>query len=399
MQKIALITDSACDLDLNTLKENNINLLPLRIIYSNAEYRDRIDISPSEVYKNLENEIPKTSLPSAKDTEEILNKLEEESYTHVICISISSGLSGSYNALRLALEDHPNLTSFVYDTKILAYPQGEIVLEVAKLIREGKNFNEIVSEIPNIRKRITGYFTLNTLEYLKKGGRIGRLAGTVGELLNLKPIITTDENGVYYTVTKVRGRKQSLSKMTELLKGYLEKCKCEVAVLHAGCEEEAIKYMEAIKNLPNISSIKIAEISPEEKRLYEEYKAKLAEIKKVQKEKEAVGQVFTKGLLPIYVLHILKSGPTNGNEISTKISERTNGLWTPSTGGIYPLLKKLEKEGLVIGQWDDPKKKFQKFYSLTPLGEKEFDNRKSLLKHKIEESLMVFQIVYKDLYL
>ena len=62
-------------------------------------------------------------------------------------------------------------------------------------------------------------------------------------------------------------------------------------------------------------------------------------------------------------------------------------------------LKKLEKEGLVIGQWDDPKKKFQKFYSLTPLGEKEFDNRKSLLKHKIEESLMVFQIVYKDLYL
>ena len=66
----------------------------------------------------------------------------------------------------------------------------------------------------------------------------------------------------------------------------------------------------------------------------------------------------------------------------------------------YEELKaKLEKEGLVIGQWDDPKKKFQKFYSLTPLGEKEFDNRKSLLKHKIEESLMVFQIVYKDLYL
>ena len=70
----------------------------------------------------------------------------------------------------------------------------------------------------------------------------------------------------------------------------------------------------------------INDLKTEEKRLYEEYKAKLAEIKKVQKEKEAVGQVFTKGLLPIYVLHILKSGPTNGNEISTKISERTNGL-------------------------------------------------------------------------
>ena len=262
MQKIALITDSACDLDLNSLKENNINLLPLRIIYSNGDYRDKIDISPQEVYDNLEREVPKTSLPSAQETEEILNKLEEGGYTHVICISISSGLSGSFNALRLALEDHPKLTSFVYDSKILAYPQGEIVLEVAKLIREGKSYEEIVEEIPEIRKRVIGYFTINTLEYLKKGGRIGRLAGTVGELLNLKPIITTDENGIYYTVAKVRGRKQSLSKMTELLKEYLAKGKCEVAVLHAGCEDEAIKYMNSLKDLTNVVSIKIAEISP-----------------------------------------------------------------------------------------------------------------------------------------
>ena len=262
MQKIALITDSACDLDLNTLKENNINLLPLRIIYSNGDYRDRIDITPQEVYDNLENEVPKTSLPSAQETEEILTKLETEGYTHVICISISSGLSGSFNAIRLALEDHPKLTSFVYDSKILAYPQGEIVLEVAKLIKEGKSYEEIIQEIPEIRKRVIGYFTINTLEYLKKGGRIGRLAGTVGELLNLKPIITTDEDGVYYNVAKVRGRKQSLSKMTELLKGYLDKSKCEVAVLHAGCEDEAIKYMNSLKDLPNVESIKIAEISP-----------------------------------------------------------------------------------------------------------------------------------------
>lgn len=262
MQKIALITDSACDLDLNTLKENNINLLPLRIIYSNGDYRDRMDISPQEVYDNLEKEVPKTSLPSAKETEETLNKLEQEGYTHVICISISSGLSGSFNALRLALEDHPKLTSFVYDSKILAYPQGEIVLEVAKLIKEGKSYEEIIKEIPEIRKRVIGYFTINTLEYLKKGGRIGRLAGTVGELLNLKPIITTDEDGVYYNVAKVRGRKQSLSKMTELLKGYLAKGKCEIAVLHAGCEDEAIKYMNSLKDLTNVVSIKIAEISP-----------------------------------------------------------------------------------------------------------------------------------------
>lgn len=143
----------------------------------------------------------------------------------------------------------------------------------------------------------------------------------------------------------------------------------------------------------------IDDIKAEEKRLYEEYKKKLAELKKVQKEKEAVGQVFTKGLLPIYVLFILNIAPANGNDISTKISQRTNGLWSPSTGGIYPLLKKLEKDGLVIGEWNNPKKKTQKLYSLTDLGKKEFSYRKSLLKPKIEESLKVFKLVYSDLYL
>ena len=148
----------------------------------------------------------------------------------------------------------------------------------------------------------------------------------------------------------------------------------------------------------NLHLSSIEDIKEEEKRLHQEYKEKLAELKKIQKEKEYVGQVFTKGLLSIYVLHILSIKPSNGNDIATKIGERTNGLWIPSTGGIYPILKKLEKEEYIIGEWDDPKKKFQKIYSLTPKGIEEYKIRKSLLKPKIEESLKVFKIIYKDLY-
>ena len=148
----------------------------------------------------------------------------------------------------------------------------------------------------------------------------------------------------------------------------------------------------------NLHPISLEDIKEEEKRLHEEYKRKLSELKKIQKEKESVGQVFTKGLLPIYVLHILSIGPSNGNDIANKIGERTNGLWIPSTGGIYPLLKKLEKDEYVIGEWDDPKKKFQKVYSLTQKGIEEYESRKHLLKPKIEEALKVFKIIYKDLY-
>ena len=106
----------------------------------------------------------------------------------------------------------------------------------------------------------------------------------------------------------------------------------------------------------------VEDIKAEEKRLYEEYKRKVSDLKKTKKQNNSVGQIFTKGLLPIYVLYILSLGPTNGNEISHKIGIKTNGKWVPSTGGIYPLLKRLEADELIVGTWDDSNKKFQKIY-------------------------------------
>lgn len=136
----------------------------------------------------------------------------------------------------------------------------------------------------------------------------------------------------------------------------------------------------------------------EEKRLYEEYKREVKNLRKIQKENKAVGQVFTKGLLPLYVLHILSLSPSNGNDISTQIGKRTNGLWIPSTGGIYPLLKKFDKEGFVVGKWDNSKNKMQKLYTITEKGLDELENKKDLLENKIEEALKVFKIIYSDLY-
>ncbi|MGL5615227.1 MAG: PadR family transcriptional regulator [Sarcina sp.] len=136
----------------------------------------------------------------------------------------------------------------------------------------------------------------------------------------------------------------------------------------------------------------------EEKELYEKYKEELKNLKKVKKESNSVTQVFTKGLLQIYVLYILSLGPTNGNDISKKIGYRTKGLWLPSTGGIYPLLKKLEKNGFIIGNWDDPVTKFQKIYSITEKGLDELVEKKHLLKPQMENSLKIFSLVFKDLY-
>lgn len=131
---------------------------------------------------------------------------------------------------------------------------------------------------------------------------------------------------------------------------------------------------------------------------YDKYKKELKNLKKVEKENKAVGQVFTKGLLPLYVLQILSITPTNGNDISTQIGKKTNGLWIPSTGGIYPLLKRFEKEDLVEGKWEDKNNKIQKVYTITENGKENLEERKKLLKQNIEEALKVFNIVYNDLY-
>ncbi len=263
MQKIAVLTDSGSDLTLDELKKNKIEFAPFKVIYSTGEFEDKIDLSPEKVYADLDKEIPTTSLPSTARIENILNKLEEEGYTHVIAVTISSGLSGTSNSIRLALEDHPKLISHVFDTKILSMAEGALVLNAAELVKEGKTFEEIIDELPKLRKKTYGYFTINTLEYLRKGGRIGKVAGTIGEILNLKPIISVDDEGVYYTFAKVRGRKQSINKLLKIAKEHLDKSKCKVWVLNGGSSyEEFNPFFEAVSKLHNIESIAPATIGP-----------------------------------------------------------------------------------------------------------------------------------------
>ena len=231
MNKIALITDTTSDLSREVIEKYNINVLPFRIIYSDREYLDNVDITSQEVYKNMETEVPTSSLPSMKDMEELFLKLEEQGYTHAIAITLSTGLSGIFNAIKLISENHPGINTHLCDSQSIALGEGLIVTECGRLIEEGKSFEEVVAAIPSIKKRIHLYFVVGTLEYLKRGGRIGKVSGTIAELLNIKPIITIDTDGKYITSEKVRGRKQSLNKLVELTNNILDKKKCKVYVV------------------------------------------------------------------------------------------------------------------------------------------------------------------------
>ena len=258
MEKIALITDSASDISVELLEKNKIKLLPFKVIYSDREYEDRIDITPQMMYERLKREIPKTSLPSIEKMTNIFKEAIDEGCTHAIIITISAAFSGTYNAVRLVCEDFPELETFVFDSKTLTMAEGAMVLEAAKLISEGKSFKEITEILPVYREKIDLFFTIDTLEYLQKGGRIGKVAGTIGELLNLKPIITVADDGTYRTAAKARGSKQSVSKLIEIFKGYLEKGKYKAWILDGYGMDKVQSLYEEIKDLPNVVECKIA---------------------------------------------------------------------------------------------------------------------------------------------
>ena len=172
--------------------------------------------------KSLPKEIPTTSLPSVEKFTSALEEVKSEGYSHAIIITISSGLSGSYNSARLAAEKISKIETFVFDSMTLTMSEGAMVIETKNLIKQGKSFNEIIAILPTFRDKIDVFFTIDTLEYLIKGGRIGKVAGTIANALNLKPIITVGDDGIYHTVCKIRGIKQSISRLANLLKPYLD---------------------------------------------------------------------------------------------------------------------------------------------------------------------------------
>ncbi len=251
MEKIALITDSASDFNSELIKKYNIHVLPFKIIFSDKEYKDGVDITPSMLYEKLPTEIPTTSLPSISEFTELLEKLKSDGYTHAIIITISNCFSGTFNAARLASESVSDITTFVFDSLTLTMSEGAMVLETAALIEEGKSFNEITNELPTIRKKIDVFFTLDTLTYLKKGGRIGKVAGTIAEALNIKPIITIKDDG-FHTYSKVRGTKQSISKLSSILNDYLAKGKCKVWIMNGDAPDKADLLYNTIKDSDNL---------------------------------------------------------------------------------------------------------------------------------------------------
>lgn len=221
LPEIAIVTDSTSDLTPDMIKGLDIDIIPLKIkLAGDTYYKDGVDMTKSEFWKRLlsENVIPKTSQPSPAEFKELYEKLFERGYKKIISIHISSKLSGTQQAARVArgmLNKEDDIA--IVDSKAVTFALAHLAIEAAKMVKDGESFDNVIEWIDETKNKMKVYFVVKELSYLEKGGRIGRASSIIGGFLNIKPVLKL-ENGEVSIESKALGERGALSYMEKLIK-------------------------------------------------------------------------------------------------------------------------------------------------------------------------------------
>lgn len=265
-QKIGFLVDSGSDVPIEIINKADMKVIPLKIIYKDKEYTDKVDIHAQDVYDRLEQEIPKTSLPSGEVISQMLQEFKNEGYEKVIAVTISSGLSGTNNMVRLMAENVEELDVFTLDTKNIGIGSGFLAIQAAEYVEKELEWEVIKEKLKQDVKKSKIFFHVPTLEYLQKGGRIGLVSSILGNVLNLKPVISCNDNGIYHTVAKVRGNKKSIQRAIDLATEFAGDAKrYHLAIAYGGKTAEVQVddiRLELKKKLPNFVTIFEDQVSP-----------------------------------------------------------------------------------------------------------------------------------------
>ena len=251
-QKIALLTDSCADLPLPLREGKPIFTVPLRIVCRDGDFADGVDIFPADIYRRLEQgELPRTSLPTGGSVTQVLDQIAGAGYRRVLALMLSSGLSGTCNLVRLLAEQRNDLEIAVFDSISGSLGMGMMILQAWEDIREGMNWETLIhTRVPQLVAGTFPFFSVDTLEYLQKGGRIGKITALAGTMLSIKPLITFSSDGQLKSVAKVRGRRAVQDKLIELVGDRLgSHRRYNLAVANGGAPEEmeqlAVRVKEA----------------------------------------------------------------------------------------------------------------------------------------------------------
>ncbi len=252
MERIALVTDSTCDLPESVLQEQGIHMIPLSVLFGDDEYQDGIDLSPEEFYAKLAkaSEPPTTSQPSAGRFAALFQELETKGVTHVISLHISRKLSGTQNSAGIAVKMVPGLKITVVDSRSTSYGLGLLVLYANKLVKDGMGFDEIISRLEAKIPETAIYFAVDSLDSLQRGGRIGKAGAFIGKALGIRPLmVLSGRSGEIEVVKKVRSLEAATSSMVEFAQAHARQygLTIGIAVIHSAIPERMHNLLNALR--------------------------------------------------------------------------------------------------------------------------------------------------------
>lgn len=265
MAKVLVVTDSTADIPKKVVEELGIKVVPLKVHFGEETDLDGVTINADQFYTKLKSaeKLPTTSQPSPLDFVNVYKELAEgHEDVHIISIHISSALSGTFQSAAIAqnmLEESVKVT--VVDSRKASYAIGSIVVSVAERARAGASFEECMNLTNYLVENTFVYFLVDTLQYLQKGGRIGKASAVLGTLLNIKPILSLDEMGEVYAKEKIRGNKKAFSRIIELLHDHAKAYKkVRLGVAHAATLPDAEEAAATIKQEFGVESVLLTDI-------------------------------------------------------------------------------------------------------------------------------------------
>lgn len=259
MPEVTIVTDSTADLPDGISKELGITVVPLKVIFGREIYRDGVDIDLDTFYERMRaGEIATTSQPSPGDFEAVYRDLLAGAKS-IISIHISRDLSGTVNAAEAARSLLPHADITVVDSRLVAGALGFLVRAAAKAALEGRKRDEVLSLVMKLIRAIRVFFCVESLEYLRRGGRIGGAQALLGTILNIKPILCL-EGGIIRPFEKVRGQKAALRRLAEIVLERAGQNPVMCQVLHANNPGAAEELVGLLGPLPTGSTLEVGMI-------------------------------------------------------------------------------------------------------------------------------------------
>ena len=261
---IKIITDSSCDLGINFIEENNIELIPLLLNLDGETLKD--DLGKSLGYREFYEKLRAGSMPSTSQIniytfEEKFKELLDKGY-EILYIGLSSALSGTFNSANMArnniLEENPNAKIAVVDSISVSMGLGMLIKKACKMIEEGKMLEDIVQWIEENKNKVIHAILVDDLKHLKRGGRVSASTAAVGSILNIKPLLKLNNSGAVEAAEKVKGKKKALKRLASIVKEKAINIENEILyIMHGDALEEAQYLKEMILQELNFKDVKV----------------------------------------------------------------------------------------------------------------------------------------------